>query len=193
MRKSDNQSYVIIILTVLFVAAAILSFSCKVTKDIEQEVQTTSVVTKVNVDSIVKVKVDSVAKHYQELIKTLDADIIFNDPEHDTVFIQGKERIVNKVEYVPGKGFNVSGDIKSFKLKESELLKKLDEISLDREMETNLRMSLEDSVKAYKFLLSKEVERKTKNLLWWGMLIGAAVVLFIYNRKKIISLFKKVI
>jgi len=191
MKKSDNQGYTIIfIFTLLFALAAVISFSsCKVTKDIEQEVQTTSVVTKVNVDSIVKIKVDSTAKFYIEFYSSLESDVVFNDC--DTVFVPGKERVINTVKYIPGKGFEVSGDIKHFKLKESELLKQIDEITIEKEMETNLRMSLEDSVKAYKFLLSKEVERKTKSLWWLWYSLGAATILFIYNRKKIISLIKK--
>jgi len=189
MTKFDKIYKWFLVGVILLILLTGLFASCKITKQIDKQTDVVTETEKINIDSIVKIKVDSIARHYSELMKLLDADVIFNDC--DTIYITGKERIINTIKYVPGKGFEVSGDIKQFKLKEAELLKQIDEITLEMEMETNKRMIAEQDLVSAKFLLSKEVKKKSKSLwlLWYSL--GAASMFGLYNRRKIISLFKK--
>jgi heme/copper-type cytochrome/quinol oxidase subunit 2 len=186
---ADKIAYSIIFLAVLIIG--VLSFfflSCTTTKKVDKQTENITEVKTVNIDSIVKLKVDSTARHWMEFVRTLDADIIFNDC--DTVFTPGKERVVNTIKYVPGKGFEAVG-VKQFKLKESELIKTIDELTLDREHEVNLRIAAEDSLKYYHSM--KTTDKKKKSIWWIWFGLGGLTVFALYNRKKIVSLFKKVV
>jgi len=186
---ADKIAYSIIFLSVLIIG--ILSFfflSCNVTKKVDKQTESITQVKTINIDSIVKLKVDSTARHWMEFVRTLDADIIFNDC--DTVFTPGKERVVNTIKYVPGKGFEAVG-VKQFKIKESELIKTIDELTLDREHEINLRIAAEDSLKYYHSM--KTLDKKTKSIWWIWFGLGSLTMLIIWKSKFIMSLFKKVI
>ncbi len=179
----------------LFLGAVILLIfllgifsSCSTTKDLDKNKETITVTQKVDVDSIVKTKVDSVVRHYQEVMKSLDADIIFFE---DTIYMPGKERVVNTVKYVPGKGIKASGNIKAFKLKQLELIRLLDEITNERENEVNLRMRAEDSLKYYH--AQKSLEKKSKPTWYIWFSLGFITCLGFHKRKLILSLIKKIL
>jgi hypothetical protein len=153
-------------------------FGCKTTKQIDSSVILKQETKTVNVDSIVNFKLDSTIKKYQELIRTLDADIIF-DNKCDTAYIDtGSIRVVNTVKYIPGKGFEASGNIKAFRLRESELLKALDSMSVQVEHEIRLREQAEQILKEEQIIIKLDKKTKVFNLRWL-LFVGVAIGLFI--------------
>jgi len=162
---------------------------CTSTKHIDKQIESITEVSRVNIDSIVKIRVDSVVKHYDEYINTLSADVIFSDC--DTVLLPGETKVINTVSYVPGKGIVATGNIKQFKLKQEELIKIIDEITVDREHEINLRIAAEDSLKYYHSMKTLDKKKKSTWWIWFGL--GALGMLVIWKRKYIMSLFKKVV
>lgn len=148
-----------------------LLYSCTSTKQLDTTNSTIEHNQSVNVDSLVKTKVDSVVRRYEELLKSLDADIIFYN-DCDSAYIDtGSVKIVNTIKYVAGKGIEASGNIKSFKLRESQLLKLLEESTVQTESEINLRIKAEDDLKAEKE--SRKLDKKTKVFnLWWLLIVG---------------------
>lgn len=172
--KANNfLFYWTITLSVIF-----LLFGCKSAKHIEKDSSSKEERKSVNTDSLVKLKVDSVRSYYEEKLKTLDADIVF-DTGCDTMWIDTgtfRTNIVNMVKYIPGKGFEASGAIKTFKLKESELLKTIDYMSLQMEQEINLRIKAEELLKEER--ATKKVDKETKWFSWWLLLAAYALGVF---------------
>jgi heme/copper-type cytochrome/quinol oxidase subunit 2 len=185
MTKFDKYFMWFLVGTILLILMLGI-FACTTTKHIEKETESITEVSKVNIDSIVKIKVDSVASHYQEFLNQLEADVVFSDC--DTVLLPGETKIVNTVTYVPGKGIVATGNIKQFKLKQEELIKLIDEITIEKENEINLRIRAEDSLKYYHSL--KTLDKKTKSIWWIWFIAGAFTMFCIWKRKFILSLFK---
>lgn len=181
------MKYIILLMSVT------LLYSCKSTKKLQTSTETKEEKTTLNTDSIVKSKVDSVRNFYEEKLKSLDADIIF-DTDCDTMWIDtGSTRtnVANTIKYVPGKGFEASGAIKQFKLKESELIKTIDDLFVQKEEEINLRIKAEDALKEEK--KQRSLDKKTVVLsLWWLFFVGY-IVGFLYPPKKVVALFKSLL
>lgn len=169
--KFSAKQFLGIILSIVLITCILIICGCTSTKHLDTSLQTKEEVKTINTDSLVKSRVDSTRKHYEELLRTLDADIIFNNPCDSFFRDTGSVRVVNTVKYIPGKGFEASGNIKSFKLRESELLKSLDSMHIDVEHYTRLTEQAQDSLKVE--IASRKLDKKTKVFnLWWLLFVG---------------------
>lgn len=172
MKLTFRQYLGIILIIILFTCLSAVLCSCKSTKNIDKAITSLQNIESVNIDSIVNVSVDSLKKHYLEKLNNTEADIVFSNC--DTILKYrdtGSTRVINTVRYVPGKGIEASGMIGSFRLKESELLKKLDSFAVEYESESRLRATAEQQLKEEQS--KKVVAKKTKVFnLWWLLFVG---------------------
>lgn len=195
--KLSIRQYIGIILTIILFSCIIAVCSCTSTKNIDKAITSLQQIKSVNIDSLVTVSMDSVKKHYLEKLKNSEVDIVF-DNNCDTVLKYrdtGSTKVINTIKYIPGKGIEASGRIKSFNLRESELLKQLDSMAVELESEARKREGVEIQLKDEQN--RKTINKKTKVFnLWWLLFVGFIVGVVIESKYKLFqkakSLFTKI-
>lgn len=176
-------------LLIIIITCIVAVFGCTSTKNIDTASEIKKEIKVLNVDSIIKRNVDSVKRKYEELIKTLDADIVFNNNCDTTYIDTGSVKVISTIKYIPGKGFEATGNISRFKLRESELLKSLDEATIRAESETNLRIQAQRELQEEKII--KNIKKKSKFFSFWWLLIIAYLLGWKFPLPNLIPIIKK--
>lgn len=176
--------------------------SCTSTKKVATTTNETSESKTANIDSIVKVKSDSLRLLYEEKQRQFETGVIFMNTQLDSLcqmvinelqagVLEGDERAdsllqalrkiirpVNVIKVNRDGSFEASGQIQSFNLKISEWQKRYDSLRVEKERSDSLNKALSEQNKT---ILSKtNLDKKTKVLnFWWLFLIGFVAGIFI--------------
>lgn len=189
----------------------ILLVGCSTSKKIDSTVNTD--VHKVNVDSLVNKKTDSVRKVYEEALKEMSAgvefvinnndsicreverqlqnDVLNNKDKADSLLIALRNAVapVNKVIVKPSGEMEYTGQIKSFNIKVSDLQRKLDSTKISRDTELKYKNYVIDSLRNEKVIVAKKT--KVKGFGWFWFLVGFLGATFLWKRNQIISYLRK--
>lgn len=182
--------------------------SCTSTKKVATTTNETSESKTVNIDSIVKVKSDSLRLLYEEKQRQFETGVIFMNTQLDSLcqmvinelqagVLEGDERAdsllqalrkiirpVNVIKVNRDGSFEASGQIQSFNLKISEWQKRYDLLKLEKERIDSVNKKLSEENKS--LAETRNVDKKTKFLTnWWiYLLFFAGGMALMYKLKK---------
>lgn len=171
---------------IIAIIIVILFSRCNTTKHTLQTIQSIEQKNSVNVDSLVKAKVDSVRVTIERSKTETSTGVIF-DHQCDSVFIHEYDSIpIDRIVYKSDGSFEATGIIKSYTLKISDWQKKYDSLSLVKTELDSLNKSLLQSTSQTTTVKTEDKTAKVSSL-WRGIIVIIAFLLGTIFGWKIIS------